>query len=84
MLAETIPAVDSLASFGIAGLMGAMWLWERRTSAEREKQIGDAHERIMADGVKIEALMDLVQKNTDSLSRLLAANEQVLRKLEKP
>ncbi|HEX8342776.1 MAG TPA: hypothetical protein VF624_17870 [Tepidisphaeraceae bacterium] len=79
MLAETFP---DLASFGVAGLMGAMWLWERRTSAERETQISNAHERILADGVKLEALMDLVEKNTDALSRLLAANDQVLRKLE--
>ena len=73
---------EGIASFGAAGLMGAMWLWERRMSNARENQIDDAHQRIMADGIKLEALMDLVQKNTETLSRLLAAHDQVLRKLE--
>jgi hypothetical protein len=74
MLAETVtaaqPVLDNLASYGAAGLMGAMWLWERRTSAAREKQIEEAHQRILADGVKIEALIDLVERNTDAISRL--------------
>ncbi|MBC8105814.1 MAG: hypothetical protein H7Z14_04420 [Anaerolineae bacterium] len=73
MIAEaTTNIIEAIPSFGAAGLMGAMWLWERRTSAEREKQIGEAHQRIMSDGVKLEALIDLVQKNTDVLSRLVA------------
>ncbi len=76
MLAETQPVLDNLASYGAAGLMGAMWLWERRTSSTREKQIEDAHQRIMSDGVKLEALIDLVEKNTDVLSRLLAQKPQ--------
>ncbi len=72
MLAEaTIPVLDNLASYGAAGLMGAMWLWERRTSSAREKQIEESHQRIMSDGVKLEALIDLVQKNTEVLSRLM-------------
>ncbi len=72
MLAETVqPVFENLTSYGAAGLMGAMWLWERRTSSAREKQIEEAHQRIMSDGVKLEALIDLVQKNTDVLARLV-------------
>jgi hypothetical protein len=83
MLAEINNTFDSIASFGAAGLMGAMWLWERRTSTARENQIDDAHQRIMADGVKLEALMDLVQKNTETLSRLLAAHDQILNEVRR-
>lgn len=75
MLAEATTVLDNFASFGVAGLMGAMWLWERRMSSTREKQIEEAHQRIMSDGVKLEALMDLVQKNTDALTRLIASRE---------
>lgn len=72
MFAETTqPVLDNLASYGAAGLMGAMWLWERRTSSAREKQIEEAHQRIMSDGVKLEALIDLVERNTETLSRLI-------------
>ncbi len=72
MLAEvTQPVLDNLASYGAAGLMGAMWLWERRTSSAREKQIEEAHQRIMSDGIKLEALIDLVERNTETLSRLI-------------
>jgi hypothetical protein len=71
MLAEAVqPVLDNLASYGAAGLMGAMWLWERRTSSAREKQIEEAHQRIMADGIKLEALIDLVERTTETLSRL--------------
>jgi uncharacterized protein with PIN domain len=76
MLAQAVqtvqPVLDNLTSYGAAGLMGAMWLWERRTSSTREKQIEEAHQRIMSDGVKLEALIDLVEKTTDTLSRLLS------------
>ncbi len=71
MLAEATNLIESLPNLGVAGLMGAMWLWERRTSTVREKQIEEAHQRIMSDGVKLEALFDLVQKNTEVLSQLV-------------
>ena len=35
--------VSDLASFGAAGLMGTMWLWERRLNRLREQQLTDAH-----------------------------------------
>ena len=30
MLAQVLPAIDNLPSYGAAGLMGVMWLWERK------------------------------------------------------
>lgn len=76
MLAEAAqPVLDNLASYGAAGLMGAMWLWERRTSSAREKQIEEAHQRIMSDGVKLEALIDLVERTTDTLSQFINQKE---------
>ena len=82
MLAETMPLIDNISSLGAAGLIGAMWLWERRQSSQREKQLEGAHTRILADGIKLEALMDLVKSSTEAMSSLVNQNEQMLRRLE--
>ena len=86
LLAESAPAaapVDTLASLGAAGLMGAMWLWERRTSQKRESQIDDAHARIMADRVQLDVLMGVVRQNAEAVTRLCATQEQLLRQLDR-
>ncbi|MEA2709325.1 MAG: hypothetical protein QOF78_1926 [Phycisphaerales bacterium] len=76
-------AIDSLASLGAAGLMGAMWLWERRTSQKREQQLDDAHARIMGDGVQLEQLMSIVRQNAEAIARLCTTQDQLLRKLDR-
>lgn len=75
---------SDLTSLGAAGLMGAMWLWERRTSRQREEQLDEAHARIMADRVQLEQLIEVVQKNAEAMTRLSAAQEQVLRGFRTP
>ena len=76
ILAQGVPAVTELTSFGAAGMMSAMWLWERYTSRTREEQLTDAHERVMADRVQLDALVDLVQQNTQAMTRLNTLIEQ--------
>ena len=76
-----LPTAD-LTNLGAAGLMGAMWLWERRTSQKREQQLDEAHSRILADRVQLEQLIDVVQQNAAAFSRLSAIQEQMLRKLD--
>ncbi|MGE5608348.1 MAG: hypothetical protein ACM359_03775 [Bacillota bacterium] len=80
-LAEAGPLTD-LTNLGAAGLMGVMWLWERRTSRQREDQLDEAHARIMADRVQLDQLIDVVRQNAEALSRLSATQEQVFRRLE--
>ena len=58
-----------LASFGAAGLMGAMWLWERRMNRTRDEQLTDAHERIRRDEQRLEDLTRVVEQNTAALAR---------------
>ena len=62
--------LGELTQFGAAGMMGAMWLWERRASATRERQLDEAHERIMSDTRVVEQLVELVRQNTEALTRL--------------
>lgn len=75
-IAQAVPGVSELTSFGAAGLMGAMWLWERNTSRTREEQLNDAHARIMADRVQLDALVDIVRQNTQAMTRLSAHIER--------
>ncbi len=73
--------LESLANLGVAGLMGAMWLWERRTSQKRETQIDEAHARILGDRVQLEQLMAVVRQNAEVVTRLSSLQDQLLREL---
>src|SRR3954462_5142754 len=66
--------VDQLTNLGAAGLMGAMWLWERRTSRQREQQLDEAHTRILSDRVQLSELMDVVRQNTEAITRLASTS----------
>jgi hypothetical protein len=70
LFAEAAPAFDQFTNLGMAGLMGAMWLWERHTSRQREQQIDEAHARIMADRVQLDQLLDVVRQNSEAMTRL--------------
>jgi hypothetical protein len=69
-------------SFGAAGLMGAMWLWERKTSRQREEQLDEAHVRILGDRVQLEQLIDVVRQNVEAMTRLSAIQDQLVRSLD--
>jgi len=71
---------SALTNLGAAGVMGAMWLWERYTSRTREKQIDESHARIMSDRLQLDLLMELVQKNTEAMTRLTTSFEKGDRK----
>jgi Flp pilus assembly protein TadB len=74
--------VGELTSFGAAGLMGAMWLWERRASRQREEQLDEAHARIMQDRVQLDQLIDVVRQNSEAMARLSATQEELMRRME--
>lgn len=78
-LAETVTNFPDLTSLGSAGVMGVMWLWERRTSRQREQQIDEAHQRILADRVQLDQVINLVRQNTEALTRLGAMLEKTVR-----
>jgi hypothetical protein len=81
ILAETMPLAE-LTNLGTAGLMGAMWLWERRTSRQREEQLDESHARIMGDRVQLDQLIEVVRHNAEAMSRLSASQEQLVRQFE--
>ncbi len=61
---------SAIAQLGAAGLIGLMWLTERRAAAAREKQLSDAHERIMHERTHLAALLSVVTDNTRALTAL--------------
>jgi hypothetical protein len=75
--------LDQLTNLGAAGIMGAMWLWERRTSRQREQQIDESHARILGDRVQLEELISVVRQNTEAMARFSAAQEQLVRQVGK-
>ena len=61
--------IGDLASFGVAGMMGAMWLWERRNSRLREEQLDEAQHRVMRDEERLSKVIQVVEHNTTALTR---------------
>ena len=81
-LCEVAPPLTDLTGLGTSGLMGAMWLWERRTSRQREQQLDESHARILSDKAQLEQLIQLVRQNTEALTQLASAQDHLLRRLE--
>ena len=64
------PIITTLSQFGAAGLIGLLWLMERRQASRREKQIDEAHRRIMNRERELDALLQVVQENTKAINSL--------------
>lgn len=66
-----------LVDLGVAGMIAAMWLIERRSAAVRERQITEAHTEVSGRGKSIDALMRVVQDNTHALGRVEATQREL-------
>ncbi len=71
--------ISDLTSFGAAGLMGAMWLCERKLSRTREQQITEAYQRIQRDEQKLTCLTNVVDKNTAAIVRFIEQQKEQTR-----
>jgi len=69
--------MSDLTSFGAAGLMGALWLWERRLSRLREAQLSQSHERIGRDEERLSKLIQVVQQNTAAFIRFTETQREL-------
>lgn len=73
---------ENLTQFGVAGLMGALWVWERAHSRTRERQITESHDAIMDRDRQHESLLQLVRDNTRALSRFEQTQNRMCQLLE--
>lgn len=72
-----LSVMSDLASFGAAGLMGALWLWERRLSRLREQQLSDSHQRILRDEQRLTKLIQVVEQNTSVIARFTETQREI-------
>ncbi len=77
-----VPDVMNLAQLGVAGLMGGLWVWERRYSRTREDQLTAAHEEILGTREHLGALLDALQGNTRVIGEFTAVQQEMLRSLQ--
>lgn len=61
--------IDMLTQFGVAGLMGVLWVWERWLSRRRERELQEAHQRLMLEREHVTVLTQMVTHNTAALER---------------
>ena len=62
--------ISELTSLGAAGIIGAMWLTERKLSQKRNRQISQAHKEILQKSEHIECLTNVIKENTAAVSKL--------------
>ncbi len=70
-------ALSVMTQFGAAGLIGVLWVLERRHAAQRDRQLDQAHERILSRERELDALLAVI---TDA-TRAIIALEQTQRRL---
>lgn len=85
MLADVIGAQAPalVTQLGVAGLIGWMWLSERRAAGERERQLTEAHARIAESGVGLDVLLEAVRENTRAMATLEAGQRRLISAVER-
>lgn len=76
-------SIQNMTQFGVAGLMGALWLWERLYSRKREQELTQAHQRLTAQQQELHILIDLVNRNTAAIERFEQTQQRVADLLER-
>lgn len=62
--------MGAMTQFGVAGLVCWMWLSERHASADRERQITEAHTKLISSADQQSALIEVVKDNTRAMAAL--------------
>jgi hypothetical protein len=73
---------SAVAQFGAAGLIGWMWLSERRAAGVRERQLSESHDRLVQERVALDVLVRVVGENTKALAALDAGQTRLANVLD--
>lgn len=73
----------AVMQFGTAGLIGWLWLTERRTAATRERQLHEAHDRLMSQESHVRTILSALEANTRALVMLEAGQRDLARVIER-
>lgn len=71
------------AQFGVAGMVCWMWLVERRSSAERERELTQAHAALMESSSGQNAMIEVVRDNTRAMASLEAGQRGLVGAIER-
>jgi hypothetical protein len=69
--------LQPLTQFGVAGLMGLLWVWERHHSRRRDRQLSQTHERLMRQRDLLRVVVRLVRQNTMAIERFHQTQERL-------
>lgn len=75
--------IVQVTQFGVAGLIAWMWMTERRSALVRERQLSEAHDRLMEQRAQLDALIRLVAENTRALASLESGLASLQRIIER-
>ncbi|MEM1353385.1 MAG: hypothetical protein AAGC44_02060 [Planctomycetota bacterium] len=78
-----LESLESLTQFGVAGLMGVLWTWERWFSRRRERELTEAHRRLIEQHESITMLVDLVGRNTRAIERFERTQARLVELLDR-
>ncbi|MEM7229827.1 MAG: hypothetical protein AAF432_13530 [Planctomycetota bacterium] len=73
----SVELVQALTQFGPAGLIGVLWLLERRAATTRERQLDEAHRELCHEQTRGAELTRLVQEHTAALAGLQEAQRRM-------
>ena len=77
------PAVAALSQFGAAGLIGLLWILERRHAAKRDRQLDEAHRRILTQTRERDSLLSVVKENTRAIIRMEQSQRRLANLLDR-
>lgn len=75
--------MTALTQFGAAGLIGILWILERRHAAHRDRQLDEAHRKIVTSERDLEALLGVVKENTKAINTLQQSQMRLISLLER-
>jgi uncharacterized membrane protein YccC len=76
-------SIQAMAQFGVAGLMGVLWVWERSMSRRRERQLNAVHDKLISERQQLRELMRLAHRNTRAIERFEQTQTQLRHLLER-
>lgn len=74
--------IQPFVQFGVAGLMGLLWVWERLYSRRRELQLDQAHQRLAEQREQLDVLAQLIRQNTAAIERFDCTQLRLIQLLE--
>ena len=65
-----------------AGLIGLLWILERRHAATRDRQLDEAHQRLMRQNHELDMLLRVVAQNTRAICAMESAQRRLIEMIE--